>query len=170
MHATLLVDPTASAPAADLEGLNFGMNPDTDDVSPDGPEVVLADENFNNPEDGLPAPSDEALAEYDPVRAYVREMASVPLLSREGEVQLALRMHRGKQRMQKGISRSAVVQRAAVEVAGQLKKAIEEEGVLGGGDIEEAAAADEMRPAYWLRKLTELIDTASYSRSSGWRR
>jgi RNA polymerase primary sigma factor len=49
-------------------------------------------------------------------------MGAVPLLTREGEVDLARRMERGKLRMQKAISRSALVQGVVVDLADQLKK------------------------------------------------
>src|SRR5437016_6288535 len=41
----------------------------------------------------------------DPVRVYLREMGSVRLLNRQGEIVLARRMERGKARMHKAISR-----------------------------------------------------------------
>ena len=50
---------------------------------------------------------EESIYTDDPVRVYLREMGAVPLLTREGEVDLARRMERGKLRMQKSISRSA---------------------------------------------------------------
>jgi len=50
---------------------------------------------------------EESIYTDDPVRVYLREMGAVPLLTREGEVDLARRMERGKLRMQKAISRSA---------------------------------------------------------------
>ena len=53
---------------------------------------------------------EESIYTDDPVRVYLREMGAVPLLTREGEVDLARRMERGKFRMQKAISRSALVQ------------------------------------------------------------
>ena len=51
--------------------------------------------------------TDEAVYTDDPVRVYLREMGSVPLLTREGEVDLARRMERGKFRMWKAISRDS---------------------------------------------------------------
>src|ERR1700751_2280243 len=70
-------------------------------------------------------------------------MGAVPLLTREGEVDLARRMERGKLRMQKAISRSALVQRVVVDLAEQLKKsAIELESVVDLGDVEEGSPAD----------------------------
>jgi len=58
---------------------------------------------------------EESIYTDDPVRVYLREMGAVPLLTREGEVDLARRMERGKLRMQKAISRSALVQGVVVE-------------------------------------------------------
>src|SRR3712207_2718250 len=46
---------------------------------------------------------EESIYTDDPVRVYLREMGSVPLLTREGEVNLARRMERGKLRMRKSI-------------------------------------------------------------------
>src|ERR1700719_2094895 len=88
-------------------------------------------------------PVEESIYTDDPVRVYLREMGAVPLLTREGEVDLARRMERGKLRMQKAISRSALVQRVVVDVAEQLKKAaIELETVVDLGDVEEGSPAD----------------------------
>jgi RNA polymerase primary sigma factor len=52
---------------------------------------------------------EEPVSTDDPVRVYLREMGSVRLLSRQGEIDLARRMERGKFRMQKALSRSPVV-------------------------------------------------------------
>src|SRR5947209_12589355 len=89
-------------------------------------------------------PVEESIYTDDPVRVYLREMGAVPLLTREGEVDLARRMERGKLRMQKAISRSALVQLAAVDVAEQLKKNPDDlDNVIDlGGDIEEGTPAD----------------------------
>jgi RNA polymerase primary sigma factor len=90
-----------------------------------------------------PPPVEESIYTDDPVRVYLREMGAVPLLTREGEVDLARRMERGKLRMQKAISRSAVVQHVVVELTEQLKKgAVELESVADLGDVEEGTPAD----------------------------
>jgi RNA polymerase primary sigma factor len=90
-----------------------------------------------------PAPVEESIYTDDPVRVYLREMGAVPLLTREGEVDLARRMERGKLRMQKAISRSAVVQHVVVELTEQLKKgAVELESVADLGDVEEGTPDD----------------------------
>src|SRR5258706_3470104 len=45
----------------------------------------------------------------DPVRMYLREMGTVPLLTREGEIELAKGMERGQTAVRKALSRSALV-------------------------------------------------------------
>jgi RNA polymerase primary sigma factor len=101
-------------------------------------------EAAQDPDFLTPAPVEESIYTDDPVRVYLREMGAVPLLTREGEVDLARRMERGKLRMQKAISRSALVQRVVVDVADQLKKsAIELESVVDLGDVEEGSPADQ---------------------------
>src|SRR5256712_9710509 len=50
----------------------------------------------------------------DPVRMYLREMGTVPLLTREGEVEIAKRIERGKNAMLRAIARTPL---AALEVA-----------------------------------------------------
>jgi len=90
-----------------------------------------------------PAPVEESIYTDDPVRVYLREMGAVPLLTREGEVDLARRMERGKLRMQKAISRSALVQRVVVDLSENLKKGtVELEAVADLGDVEEGTPAD----------------------------
>src|SRR5258708_4754463 len=94
-------------------------------------------------EEFQPAPVEESIYTDDPVRVYLREMGAVPLLTREGEVDLARRMERGKLRMQKAISRSALVQRVVVDLSDQLKKGgLELEAFVDLGDVEEGSPAD----------------------------
>jgi RNA polymerase primary sigma factor len=57
----------------------------------------------------------------DPVRMYLREMGTVPLLTREGEVEIAKRIERGKLAVIKSISRTPTVARAIMTMGDQLK-------------------------------------------------
>ena len=50
----------------------------------------------------------------DPVRMYLREMGTVPLLTREGEVEIAKRIERGQLRVLKALSRSPIVIREII--------------------------------------------------------
>jgi RNA polymerase primary sigma factor len=58
----------------------------------------------------------------DPVRMYLREMGSVPLLTREGEIELAKRIERGQAAVRKALSRSPLVIREILAVPEQLQK------------------------------------------------
>src|SRR6185312_8994244 len=91
-------------------------------------------------------PVEESIYTADPVRVYLREMGAVPLLTREGEVDLARRMERGKLRMQKAISRSALVQLVVLDLSDQLRRGAEElDSVVDLGDVEEGTVADTKR-------------------------
>jgi RNA polymerase primary sigma factor len=57
----------------------------------------------------------------DPVRMYLREMGTVPLLTREGEVEIAKRIERGKLAVIKSISRTPTVARKVIEMGDRLK-------------------------------------------------
>jgi len=60
----------------------------------------------------------------DPVRMYLREMGTVPLLTREGEVEIAKRIERGQLRVMKSISRSPIVIREIVALGEDLKRGV----------------------------------------------
>jgi RNA polymerase primary sigma factor len=80
----------------------------------------------------------------DPVRLYLREMGSVPLLKREGEVAIAKRIERGQMLVLKTVSRSPVVLRELLAAGKELRK--------GARSIKEIVRFDE-------EELTEkLID------------
>src|SRR5258708_31331417 len=56
----------------------------------------------------------------DPVRMYLREMGTVPLLTREGEVEIARRIERGKLSVIKSISRTPLVAKKVILLGDQL--------------------------------------------------
>src|SRR5579872_2797574 len=56
----------------------------------------------------------------DPVRMYLREMGTVPLLTREGEVEIARRIERGKLAVIKSISRTPLVAKKVIQLGDQL--------------------------------------------------
>src|ERR1700674_4448379 len=56
----------------------------------------------------------------DPVRMYLREMGTVPLLTREGEVEIARRIERGKLAVIKSISRTPLVAKRVIEFGDNL--------------------------------------------------
>src|SRR2546421_360078 len=56
----------------------------------------------------------------DPVRMYLREMGTVPLLTREGEVEIARRIERGKLAVIKSISRTPIITKRVITLGDQL--------------------------------------------------
>ena len=57
----------------------------------------------------------------DPVRMYLREMGTVPLLTREGEVEIAKRIERGKFAVVKSISRTPTIAKSIIRMGEQLR-------------------------------------------------
>jgi RNA polymerase primary sigma factor len=60
----------------------------------------------------------------DPVRMYLREMGTVPLLTREGEVEIAKRIERGQLRVLKALSRSPIVIREILATGDDLRRGV----------------------------------------------
>jgi RNA polymerase primary sigma factor len=82
----------------------------------------------------------------DPVRLYMREMGAVPLLTREGEIEIARRIEEGQQDMIQAISASpttiAALLASAQRIArGEMKVDDLIDGLPGTGTLDEASAA-----------------------------
>jgi RNA polymerase primary sigma factor len=95
----------------------------------EGPKLPSAaglDKKFEDAEEGEDVELDltpGALEKTnDPVRMYLREMGTVPLLTREGEVEIAKRIERGQIRVLKALSRSPIVIRELLTLGEDLKK------------------------------------------------
>jgi RNA polymerase primary sigma factor len=58
----------------------------------------------------------------DPVRMYLREMGTVPLLTREGEIELARRIERGEHSVRKALSRSPLVIREILHIGNGVRR------------------------------------------------
>ncbi|HEY4766349.1 MAG TPA: RNA polymerase sigma factor RpoD [Candidatus Sulfotelmatobacter sp.] len=96
----------------------------------EGPKLPSAalDKKFDESEEGEDVELDltpGALEKTnDPVRMYLREMGTVPLLTREGEVEIAKRIERGQLRVLKALSRSPIVIRELLAMGEDLKKGV----------------------------------------------
>jgi RNA polymerase primary sigma factor len=73
----------------------------------------------------------------DPVRMYLREMGTVPLLTREGEVEIAKRIERGQLRVLKALSRSPIVIKDILALGDDLKRGVRSIKELVAFDEEE---------------------------------
>ncbi len=58
----------------------------------------------------------------DPVRMYLREMGTVPLLTRDGEVEIAKRIERGELRVRQVLSRAPIVVQSILQLGERLKE------------------------------------------------
>jgi len=102
-----LVDPDQ---IEDIIGLISGMGIDVHEVAPDADTLILSDGNTGNREVDDTAAEEAAAAlsaldaaggrTTDPVRMYMREMGSVDLLTREGEISIAKRIEEGLAQVQ----------------------------------------------------------------------
>jgi RNA polymerase primary sigma factor len=95
-----------------LDGPKFGHDHDKEFEAEEGEDVEL---------DLTPGTLEKT---NDPVRMYLREMGTVPLLTREGEVEIAKRIERGQLRVLKAISRSPIVIREIVALGEDLKRGV----------------------------------------------
>src|SRR5689334_15479552 len=83
-------------------------------------EFLETDFPENEPEHEEVAP--ESVWTDDPVRVYLREMGSVRLLSRQGEIDLARRMERGTTRLHKALSRLPLIWRTVASLHEDVRK------------------------------------------------
>ena len=84
---------------------------------------------------------------HDPVRMYLREMGTVPLLTREGEVEIAKRIERGQLHVLKALSRSPIVTQemfALREALGSGSRSIKEVVVFNDDELTEDKVAERL--------------------------
>ena len=91
----------------------------------DSDKAYRGDKDFDRDSDGegpeldlTPGALDKT---NDPVRMYLREMGTVPLLTREGEVAIAKRIERGKLAVIKSISRTPTIAKRILITGDQLR-------------------------------------------------
>ena len=86
-----------------------------------GPDAEMGEEGEDVELDLTPGALEKT---NDPVRMYLREMGTVPLLTREGEVEIAKRIERGQLRVLKALSRSPIVIREILAIGEDLKRGV----------------------------------------------
>jgi RNA polymerase primary sigma factor len=107
-------------------------------VLDDSAEAMSFTEETVSDESEEPRSPEESIYTDDPVRAYLREMGSVSLLSRQGEVDLARRMERGRLRVRKVLSRSLLVRQMVMALYQDVRQ-----GTLKLDDLIESGVSDE---------------------------
>ena len=84
----------------------------------------------------------------DPVRMYLREMGTVPLLTREGEVEIAKRIERGQLQVLKAQSRSPIVIHEMFALRQELQegeRSIKEVVVFNDDELTEERVAERLK-------------------------
>jgi RNA polymerase primary sigma factor len=127
-------------------------------VAPEEEETPEAAEEASDEVDVDLEPSkDESL---DPMRLYLREMSTVPLLTREDEIRIAKRIERGQLRVYKALSRSFItieeIERLAIDLAEELVSPQEVVDVATDPEAEEAL--EEQREEIRQRLLTDFAE------------
>ena len=104
----------------------------------------------------------------DPVRMYLREMGTVPLLTREGEVEIAKRIERGQNNVMKAMSRSPIIIREIHKLGEELKA--EERSIKGVIVFNDDELTDE-RIQERMEEVIGLVDESNklYKKSIQWR-
>ncbi len=100
----------------------------------------------------------------DPVRMYLREMGTVPLLTREGEVTIAKRIERGQLVVMKSITRSPIVIKELIAVGDDLRKGVRSIKEIVQFDdeelTEEKIANKTKQTLKYIEKIAKLYDLA----------
>jgi RNA polymerase primary sigma factor len=120
----------------------------------------------------------------DPVRIYLREMGTVPLLTRESEVVIAKRIERGQLAVMKAITRAPIIMKEVIAVGNDLRRgarSIKEIVQFDDEELtEEKLANKTKRIIKDIEKIEELYETAlkqaerlaktARSKKQAWRR
>lgn len=116
--------------AGEIEDLLGGLDGAGIDILED-PKIEL-DKRLEETEELLDLELPAGIGEKtnDPVRLYLREMGAVPLLKREGEVDIARRIERGQNSVLKSLSRSPLVIQEFLALGDQVRR-----GVASARDI-----------------------------------
>ena len=124
-----LVDPEQ---IEDIISMINGMGIDVQEFAPDAETLLPNDGNTGNREVDDPAAEEAAAAltaldteggrTTDPVRMYMREMGSVELLTREGEIEIAKRIEEGLRHMVQAISACPTTIHEVLDLAEKVEK------------------------------------------------
>jgi RNA polymerase primary sigma factor len=130
-------------------GINVVENEESEDGEAAAPKPVAKSEDEEEEESGGNVDEESLGRTDDPVRMYLREMGSVELLSREGEIAIAKRIEAGRDMMIGGLCESPLTFRAIVawhdavkEKRMLLRDVIDLEATAGANTPEVAAGAE----------------------------
>src|SRR5580704_5339645 len=152
-------------PAGGIERIVAEIDEDASDalwerVAPEEEETPeVAEEAADDNDVDLEPSKDESL---DPMRLYLREMSTVPLLTREDEIRIAKRIERGQHRIYKALSRSFItieeIERLALEL--EEEKISPQDVVDVATDPEAEEALEEQREEIRQRLMEQFSEIA----------
>ncbi|MGH7831284.1 MAG: sigma-70 factor domain-containing protein, partial [Candidatus Binatia bacterium] len=88
----------------------------------DQAEILSPEEADEQAEEEAELEQEEATRSNDPVTLYLREIGSVPLLGREGEVEAARQLEEGEARVQEIVLSTPVALREALRLGAQVER------------------------------------------------
>jgi RNA polymerase primary sigma factor len=110
---------------------------------------VFGDETEDAEEDELEEEKSVSFvdSDYEPLKMYLKEMGSIPLLTREGEIETAKRIERGREKLMEVIFSVPFAVEKLVSVANLVKSGDMElsDLIQGSGDSEEAVMDETKR-------------------------
>jgi len=129
-----------------------------------GDHEVVVKEDAHEGESDLDLTPGSLEKTNDPVRMYLREMGTVPLLTREGEVTIAKRIERGQLVVMKAITRSPIVIKELIAVGDDLRKgarSIKEIVQFDDEELTEEKIANKTKQTLkHIEKIAKLYDNA----------
>ena len=128
------------------------------DTSLKGEKIAASKEDKKDGnEDDVSTPKSDSVSIDDPVRLYLREMGTISLLTRKGEVEIAKRIEAGQHEVLSAVANCGVTIREFLALTDQVKKRnIQIFDILQATEPEEGKEAAEKKEIKNLQKRVKL--------------
>ncbi len=129
------------------------------DTSQKGEKIAASkgDKKDSNEDDAV-APKSDSVSIDDPVRLYLREMGTISLLTRKGEVEIAKRIEAGQHEVLGAVANCGVTIREFIALTDQIKKGFNQIfNVLQATEPEEGKEAAEKKEIKNLQKRVKTL-------------
>ena len=129
------------------------------DTSTKGEKIAASkgDKKDSNEDDAV-APKSDSVSIDDPVRLYLREMGTISLLTRKGEVEIAKRIEAGQHEVLGAVANCGVTIREFIALTDQIKKGLHQIfSVLQATEPEEGKEAAEKKEIKNLQKRVKVL-------------